>query len=178
MDRNLGASQTATSSTDAASFGSLYQWGRGTDGHQCRNSGTTTTLSSTDQPGNGNYILISNFPFDWRSPKNDNLWQGFLGENNPCPGGFRVPTSAEWDAERLTWTSNNSTGALSSALKLPMSGYRNFVTGAIEVNVGHYWTSTVNGDSSNYLHFHSGAAYMDYFYRAAGFSVRCIKEQD
>ena len=27
MDRNLGASQVATSSTDAASYGDLYQWG-------------------------------------------------------------------------------------------------------------------------------------------------------
>ncbi|MCX8486231.1 MAG: hypothetical protein ORN53_03470, partial [Crocinitomicaceae bacterium] len=32
MDRNLGASQVATSSNDAASYGDLYQWGRATDG--------------------------------------------------------------------------------------------------------------------------------------------------
>jgi len=31
MDRNLGASQVATSSTDPLSLGDLYQWGRGTD---------------------------------------------------------------------------------------------------------------------------------------------------
>jgi hypothetical protein len=35
MDRNLGASQVANSSTDAASYGDLYQWGRRADGHQC-----------------------------------------------------------------------------------------------------------------------------------------------
>lgn len=33
MDRNLGASQVATSSTDANSYGDLYQWGRAKDGH-------------------------------------------------------------------------------------------------------------------------------------------------
>ena len=27
MDKNLGATQVATSSTDAASYGDLYQWG-------------------------------------------------------------------------------------------------------------------------------------------------------
>ena len=48
IDRNLGASQVATSSTDADAYGDLYQWGRGTDGHQIRTSGTTSTLSSTD----------------------------------------------------------------------------------------------------------------------------------
>jgi hypothetical protein len=33
MDRNLGASQVATSSTHANSYGDLYQWGRRADGH-------------------------------------------------------------------------------------------------------------------------------------------------
>jgi len=33
MDRNLGATQVATSSTDENSYGDLYQWGRRADGH-------------------------------------------------------------------------------------------------------------------------------------------------
>jgi hypothetical protein len=59
MDRNLGATQVATSSTDALAYGNLFQWGRGADGHQVRTSGTTTTLSSADQPGNSNFILVA-----------------------------------------------------------------------------------------------------------------------
>jgi hypothetical protein len=62
MDRNLGASQVATSSTDANSYGDLYQWGRRADGHQCRTSPTTSTLSSTDQPGHGKFILAPKTP--------------------------------------------------------------------------------------------------------------------
>ena len=31
MDKNLDASQVATSITDAAAYGDLYQWGRGTN---------------------------------------------------------------------------------------------------------------------------------------------------
>ena len=42
MDRNLGASRVATSSTDSAAYGDLYQWGRGTDGHEKRTSSTTS----------------------------------------------------------------------------------------------------------------------------------------
>jgi hypothetical protein len=95
MDRNLGASQVATSSTDAASYGDLYQWGRRADGHQCRTSPTTATLSSVDQPAHGNFILAPNAPNDWRSPQNNNLWQGVTGVNNPCPSGYRVPTQTE-----------------------------------------------------------------------------------
>lgn len=40
MDRNLGASRAATSSTDTEAYGDLYQWGRAADGHQKRTSGT------------------------------------------------------------------------------------------------------------------------------------------
>jgi hypothetical protein len=124
MDRNLGASQAATSSTDANSYGDLYQWGRRSDGHQCRNSATTTTLSSTDQPSHGNFIRAPNSPWDWRSPQNNNLWQGVNGVNNPCPSGYRLPTFAELDAERASWSSNNSAGAFASPLKLPLAGSR------------------------------------------------------
>ncbi len=56
MDRNLGATQAATSSSDANSYGDLCQWGRGTDGHQIRTSNTNSTLSSADEPGNANFI--------------------------------------------------------------------------------------------------------------------------
>lgn len=48
MDRNLGATRAATSSTDNGSYGHYYQWGRDADKHQIRTSTSTTTLSSTD----------------------------------------------------------------------------------------------------------------------------------
>ena len=102
MDRNLGATQAATSSTDVDAYGDLYQWGRRSDGHQCRTSATTSTLSSTDQPAHGNFIIAPSSPYDWRSPQNANLWQGVNGINNPCPSGYRLPTEAELEAEHLS----------------------------------------------------------------------------
>ena len=178
MDRNLGASQVATSSTDAASYGDLYQWGRGTDGHQIRTSGTTTTLSTTDAPGNGDFILEPNSPYDWRSPKNDNLWQGVSGVNNPCPTGYRIPTEAEWVAERLSWSTNNALGAFASPLKLPMAGYRDYSNGSL-YDVGtfvFYWSSTVSSTLARVLLFGSGTADVNTATRAYGFSVRCLKD--
>ncbi len=127
MDRNLGASQVATSSTDAASYGDLYQWGRGADGHQLRTSATTDNLSSTDTPiapDDVKFILASSLPYDWRDPQNHDLWQPVSGVNNPCPTGFRIPTEAEWEEERSLWSSQNSAGAFASPLKLTLAGYR------------------------------------------------------
>jgi len=131
MDRNLGASQVATSSTDAGAYGDLYQWGRGADGHEKRDSETTSTLSTTDTPGHGDFITTSSSTNDWRSPQNDNLWQGVDGVNNPCPVGYRLPTESEWDAERDSWSSSNSFGAYGSPLKLPVAGYRFFDDGSL-----------------------------------------------
>jgi hypothetical protein len=179
MDRNLGASQAATSSTDAAAYGDLYQWGRRADGHQCRTSATTASLSSTDTPGNGSFITAPNFPNDWRSPQNANLWQGVNGVNNPCPSGYRLPTDIELEAERLSWSVNTSVGAFSSALKLPKAGYRDRNDGLLgSVGVtGLYSSSSVIGTDSRRLDFSNSIAGMSTSSnRAYGFSVRCIKD--
>ena len=178
MDRNLGATQVATSSTDAASYGDLYQWGRGADGHQLRTSTTTATLSSTDVPGNANFILSPNSPYDWLSTQNNNLWQGVNGVNNPCPSGYRIPTETELNAEIVSWSANNPIGAFASPLKLPSAGNRNPSDGLFyDVSVrGSYWSSTIDGTNSRRLHFYNGGAYVGSNRRAYGFSVRCIKE--
>jgi hypothetical protein len=181
MDRNLGASQVATSSTDAAAYGDLYQWGRGTDGHQIRTSATTATLFITGEPANSNFILPNNNnnnSGDWRSTKNDNLWQGVSGVNNPCPTGYRIPTEAEWDAERLNWSPITDAGAFASPLKLPLAGNRAFLNGLLTDagSFGWYWSSTVNGPNSKTLLFSSGQASMTNGARSNGYSVRCIKD--
>ncbi|HEX8577570.1 MAG TPA: hypothetical protein VF677_14885 [Flavobacterium sp.] len=174
MDRNLGATQVATSSADALSYGHLYQWGRGADGHQIRTSGTTTTLSTTDSPGNANYIINTSGNFDWRSPQNNNLWQGVNGINNPCPAGYRLPTETELNTERAIFSTQNDAGAFASVLKLPRAGSR--VNGVIgNTSLGYYWTSTVSGTTSRCLIFDSSQTAMSSNSRVNGFSVRCLK---
>ena len=176
MDRNLGASQGATSLTDAASFGDLYQWGRGTDGHEKRTSVTTNTLSSSDVPGDAIFITTTNG--DWRSTKNDILWQGLYGINNPCPSGYRLPTYAEWVTESTSWTNKTAAGAFASPLKLPMAGYRRETDGSLSnaSTWGFYNSSTVDGANFRILFFISSFAGVGGGSRADGRSVRCIKD--
>lgn len=177
MDRNLGATQVATSTTDAASYGDLYQWGRLTDAHQIRTSPVSTTLSSTDVPGNGNFITVPANPYDWRSPQNINLWQGVSGVNNPCPNGFRIPTLAEFQAESALFTTQNAAGAFNSPLKLTMAGYRGYNNGVMiqEGVTGVYWASTTAGANSSYVLFNTSNFVSSNTVRAYGFSIRCIK---
>lgn len=179
MDRNLGAARAATSITDEQAFGDLYQWGRSADGHQYRDSETTRELSNTDQPGHGRFILVNDSPNDWRNPQNNNLWNGDNGINNPCPVGYRIPTEAEWDEERQSWSSNNTDGAFASTLKLPLAGTREFSgTGSLSSAgfSGEYWSSSVSGSDAILLFFGDWIAGMDIKSRAFGFPVRCIKD--
>ena len=183
MDRNLGASQVATSSTDANAYGDLYQWGRAADGHESRTSATTSTNATSAVPNDGNawdgfFITEVSSPYDWLTPQDDNLWQGVSGTNNPCPSGYRLPTEAEWEAERTSWSSNNAAEAFASPLKLPVAGNRDGSNGSL-VNVGsfgYYWSSTVDGSNSRSLYFNSSFAYMFSNLRADGSSVRCLKD--
>ena len=182
MDRNLGALQVATSSADPDSYGDLYQWGRAADGHESRTSGVTTTNATTAVPNAGNawdglFILETSIPLDWLTPQDNTLWQGVSGTNNPCPSGYRLPTEAEWNAERLSWSSNNVAGAFASPLKLPVAGGR-LLDGSL-VNVGSsgfYWSSTVVGIYSGALRIFSSNAFESIYIRADGYSVRCLKD--
>jgi len=177
MGHNLGASSPATSSTDEEAYGHLYQWGRAADGHESRTSITTSTLSTTDTPGHGDFIIAPDDPYDWRSTQNDNLWQGVSGTNNPCPSGYRLPTEAEWDAERQSWSSDDADGAYDSPLKLPLAGIR-ATSGSLGYvgSGGLYWSSTIAGTQSRHLAFGDFGTYMDSTGRVVGQSVRCIKD--
>ncbi len=177
MDRNLGASQVATAYNDLDAYGDLFQWGRLDDGHQNRTSGTTSSTSSSDDPGHNNFITTnSGADYDWRDPQNDNLWQGASGTNNPCPEGWRIPTRTELINERLSWSSNDYDGAFDSPLKFTAAGSRDSLSGSVGSGIGWYWSSTTSTRDAYNLVIASSNAYSDDRVRAAGFSVRCIKD--
>lgn len=191
MDRNLGAHQRALSSTDPRSYGSLFQWGRAADGHQCvhrytgdgvTNSSIHNTSKATSSDPNGGQSWDGKFIVhsgDWLNPSDNSLWQGTNGINNPCPKGYRVPTSAELNAERLSWSSNDAAGAMASPLKWSLMGWRRQGWGGRFSGVGHggnYWSSTVSGPDAHYLFFNSTASGIRTFNRAEGHAVRCVKD--
>ena len=204
MDRNLGAMQAATSSTDYLAYGSLYQWCRAADGHQLINwtssttgtavNGTTATLSATSNPGHSLFIintatLVAGNYYDWMSTPqtSGNLWWNgtAVGTNSPCPTGYHVPTLAEWNTELALFAGkggNNTTGAYNS-LKLTTTPYfRMWSDGSLYsygTICGNYWSSSFNTVCSYRLYFDSGnAAMYNNYVPANGLSVRCIKDLD
>lgn len=186
MDRNLGASRRAQSATDYLAYGQLYQWGRGNDGHAdivwtsgtagTPLYGTTTTVSPTDNPANNLYIAES---IDWRATQNNNLWQGILGINNPCPAGYRLPTITELNAEITAYAITNIASAFASPLKFTAPGYRYYSPGTTVYSIsydGYYWTSSLSGSSTICGNFFTNGAGTGGNFRANALSIRCIKD--
>lgn len=196
MDRNLGASRAATAKNDYQAYGCFYQWGRGNDGHASvtftmgqddawgNSAGTavngyTDVLSNSDNPGNALFIRSGvNLPYDWRSPKNNNLWQGVNGINNPCPAGYRVPTRTEFAAEVTAYSINGGTAAYNSIHKFVLAGDRAFDSSSVrgQGEDAMFWTSTASDNQSYTISVQPGAVYTNADNgRAGGYTVRCIK---
>jgi hypothetical protein len=181
MDRNLGATRAATSSTDASSFGDLYQWGRAADGHQLNNSLLTTTKFSSTTT-NSNKFASGETMYDWLVTSDPNLWQGVNGVNNPCPVGFRIPTKQEWTDETATWSPQDPNGAYASPLKLPnVNNFRNFAGGGY-IPTTYYWSSSIAQtpdarvlQKSYTLRMSSSTVEWKEYERGYGFSCRCIQ---
>jgi uncharacterized protein (TIGR02145 family) len=182
MCYNLGAANTSADPFTPGweINGNYWQWGRlaaaaagptGSDAGQA-NDGAITGWNTTNAP-NGSWA------------------DGSKTANDPCPPGFRVPTKAQWDGVLANNTktdvgtfSKNATnyGAgkkLGNNLMLPAAGFRNFGSGTLgnRGSNGYYWSSTENGTNEAWTqYFFSTGAYMYYYTRSYGFSVRCIAE--
>ncbi|SMN17646.1 hypothetical protein CRYPA_1269 [uncultured Candidatus Thioglobus sp.] len=205
LDRNLGATQVATSSTDSAAYGDLYQWGRATDGHQSRTldvagsttsngtTNTTMTRATSISSVGAKFIKTGTSPFEWienNTQDGNNIddsgalrtaaWANG-GANDICPSGFSVPTEAEITADTISATTTDITSsatAFSSFLKIPVAGYRDRANGALgSVGSGAgLWSRSAVGTGGRYLGVSGSLAGFYSGYRVHGFSVRCIKD--
>jgi hypothetical protein len=200
LNNNLGANyanvnkavfnpaKQATSYTDYNAYGSLYQWGRYSDGHELANwtssttatlSSTTTTLATSTSPSHSNFIISTNstYNYDWMKTKNNTLWQGVSGTNNPCPQGFRVPTGNEQTALNTAESITNSTTAASSNLHFSATGYRSNFTALLDLSGtrGVYWSTDTSSLVSSGFYFESNVITTATFYRGVGIPIRCVK---
>jgi hypothetical protein len=167
LDRNLDATQVATSSTDTAAYGGLYQWGRPADGHQLHSDPTPAngelpqhgtdgggSLSTTITPSNGGeFIEGDTSPYDWVDPaatdgadnNNGSDRSSFLSKidgSGICPVGFRVPTDDELNDDTINGGAGvggmTHSSAFASFLKIPANATRRYSSGMISEMWGGY----------------------------------------
>ena len=171
LDRNIGATQVATSVSDSNSYGFLFQFGRSADNHQFRSSATTTTQEVSETNTSSNFVLNYN---TWSANLSSYIWQpDWEGKvmNDVCPPGFRLPTLSEISAELSGFSSGNMSGAFSSFLKIPANERRDNNTGNI-TNYGYAYLWLAN---QSWFYFSASGAYNGSGPINAGYGVRCIK---
>lgn len=192
LQQNLGSSRVATSADDADSYGDLFQWGRWDDGHQLRNSATTTAPSANSPDGLSgisSFILGSGSASWWATNATSDAWNAASVSDmtsavgvDPCKTvgqGWRLPTPAEWTTLVGAEGIANPATAFASYLKLPAAGYRSNTTGGFtyEGTRGYYWSSGTANSGGKYLYIGSSIANPGAGApRGQGESVRCIKD--
>ncbi|MBS9782290.1 MAG: hypothetical protein KGV43_00600 [Arcobacter sp.] len=206
LDKNLGAKDACTKSRDdfvsdekyvdsqKNCFGDLYQWGRYSDGHEKITSQAVSINDinpSKPDTYKGRFITSDNaHNLDWTNidadgSKRKAFWSKTDG-SSICPIGFRVPKISELTAETIRYegeedlasgkvkvTDRNT--AFKNFLKFPASGARASNDG---FSIGNsVWSSSCKASGVSYaIYFNGGNAYSNWFYRAGGRSVRCIKD--
>jgi len=154
LDRNLGASRVCTAIDDEQCFGDYYQWGRGADGHEKKNSNISTTqLDISYWDNHYAYTNSSNFitpdgsnetymsKYDWADydyyGDEARLWFWSTTDGQGiCPSGFRVPNKSELQAETIHHIKSTLNGgavysetenaitSFNDFLKIPAAGIR------------------------------------------------------
>jgi len=115
-------------------------------------------------------------------------------EKDPCPSGFRVPTSTQF-TNLISNTTQNNVGTFTNSptnfgfakvftgggdkMTLPAAGTRLNTNGALSNrgDTGFYWSRTQNGATNAYrLVFNSTSVNVNSINRTDGYSIRCISE--
>lgn len=182
MDRNLGASRVARSSTDSLAYGDYYQWGRNSDGHEKHDSSVELGPVLAGSEGD-KFITTNKEPYDWLKIQDNTRWNVGTEENpiktknDPCPVGYRIPTKKEWQYELSSWEIKNMMGAFKSPLKLTLSGYRSHRdTEGEKGSRGLYSSSFATSSRTHFLHLDNNIAKPWSANRSQAFAVRCIME--
>ena len=171
----------STSTSDSDYSGSFVDWGTNQIGADAPNTWRTlsreeweyllntrtnaNSLKGVAQVNGVNGLIL--LPDSWTCPSGVTFKSGFHSEQSVEAYGQYQAFSAD------QWSKLESAGAVF----LPAAGARDGSSVGDVQGRGYYWSATEgNGYLAYYLYFFSDEAYMNYYYRYFGLSVRLVKD--
>lgn len=189
--------EAPTSTYKGYPYGKLFQWGRPYgQGHSSRDAtyptgdnyviGPVMPSVGLAEENRDKYYTHRSSPYDWSKVQKDDLWNsGTEAEpvktvNDPCPDGWRVPTSSELGTLRENYKGLQFYGEytaleINPTIEMVYKGYISY-DGTV-LSDGGFWSSTPNGRQSCYLQFKwSPRTVQKDGLRVSAFYIRCVQE--
>lgn len=128
--------------------------------------------------------------YDWLQSPDTALWGPVKTVNDPCPAGWRVPSAADFTAMTPTGAAFDY-GTMfatpdSGDQYWAAAGRRSYYNGILTNSTvapgrtpdcyGLYWTTDAEGADSRAFYFDAAGHGVQPHHRAAGLSVRCVRE--
>lgn len=158
---NFNPVRQAEKFDDYKAYGSLFQWGRDSDGHE---------LVNWSISGIGTWV----YPIaGWVA--SEQLF--YTAEKDPCPDGWRTPTYVEF--EKLRDMVNNGYDLQHKGLKFPMNNLRSWNGGEnfLYYHEGTLWTSTdLSTDKGYEVIITTENLNIRQVDRGVASGIRCIKD--
>lgn len=191
LQQNLGSTAIATAMNDEAAYGDLYQWGRWADGHQKRDSETSTAAAEPNNPRGAREMagkFLTSSPSWWDTRELTDTWKADNAESvtetdgcDPCKAlgqGWQLPTQENWTTLVSAESITSAATGFASNLKLAATGYRSNTNGGFTYvgERGYYWSSGTSNTGGRFIYLSttiantsSGAP------RGQGAAIRCVK---
>ncbi|MDR1005064.1 MAG: hypothetical protein LBL97_08730 [Prevotellaceae bacterium] len=191
MDRNLGQSSSSTGNNLYYQFGRKDPFPTTGLGTIPTAGGPVTIATSVNNPTTfytygGNWTSdASGTDYLWNDPKVTPITSSAKSIYDPCPDGWRLPlidTWSDFSTSSFTWQDSPAGRTYNSDVFYTVAGYRYYDSGGlfnVETN-GFYWSAMpYNSTIGQHLRFYNEDVLpVDYNYRAFGYPVRCVQDQE
>ena len=179
--------------------GKLYQWGRKYGQYYYDDveviEGPISIKNGQKDIYENTFFLDLTYPYNWASDFNGKLWNKgsdinpIKSEYDPCPTGWRIPTSNELNNLVINYKRVNNDCTFSGEytcldgapkILLPTTGYRDCLGNTYNFSKSaQYYSSDYNDSGTSYLYYYDAdtpKVNTSNNYFADGCAIRCVQE--